>query len=80
MFCAICCPYRKQLMMGVLQRTAATQGDEPGVTLLWQDHFLNLSALYQWACYFNWLTKLIHDQLQCGGARQDQDHIIKQGL
>jgi len=35
MLCAIGCPYRKQVMIGVLQGTAATPGDESGVSLLW---------------------------------------------
>jgi hypothetical protein len=35
MLCAIGCQYRKQVMIGVLEGTAATYGDEPGVALLW---------------------------------------------
>jgi hypothetical protein len=38
MLCAIGRPYRKQVMIGVLEGTAATHSDEPGVSLLWQDH------------------------------------------
>jgi hypothetical protein len=33
--CAIGRPYRKQMMIGVLEGTAAADGDEPGVSLLW---------------------------------------------
>ena len=32
---AISCPYRKQMMIGVLESTAATHIDKPGVSLLW---------------------------------------------
>jgi hypothetical protein len=35
MLCAIGCPYRKQVMIGVLKGAAATHSDEPGVSLLW---------------------------------------------
>jgi hypothetical protein len=35
MLCAIGRPYRKQMMIGVLESTAATHSDEPGVSLLW---------------------------------------------
>jgi hypothetical protein len=34
MLCAIGRPYRKQMMIGVLEGTAATHRDEPGVSLL----------------------------------------------
>jgi hypothetical protein len=33
--CAIGCPYRKQVMVGILEAAAAPQCDEPGVSLLW---------------------------------------------
>lgn len=33
-------PYRKQVMIGVLEGAAATHSDEPGVSLLWQYHSL----------------------------------------
>ena len=35
MLCAIGRPYRKQMMIGVLEGAAATHRDEPGVSLLW---------------------------------------------
>ncbi|MBI5029205.1 MAG: hypothetical protein HZB51_01660 [Chloroflexi bacterium] len=35
MLCAIGRPYRKQVMIGVLEGAAATHRDEPGVSLLW---------------------------------------------
>jgi hypothetical protein len=35
MLCAIGRPYRKQVMIGVLEGAAATHSDEPGVSLLW---------------------------------------------
>jgi hypothetical protein len=35
MLCAIGRPYRKQVVNGVLEGTAATHSDEPGVSLLW---------------------------------------------
>jgi hypothetical protein len=35
MLCTIGRPYRKQMMIGVLEGTAATHSDEPGVSLLW---------------------------------------------
>jgi hypothetical protein len=38
MLCAIGRPYRKQMMIGVLEGAAATQSDEPDVSLLWQYH------------------------------------------
>jgi hypothetical protein len=34
MLCTISRPYRKQVMIGVLESTAATHSDEPGVPLL----------------------------------------------
>ena len=34
MLCAVGRPYRKQMMIGVLEGTAATHGDEAGVSLL----------------------------------------------
>jgi hypothetical protein len=37
---AIGCPYRKQVMIGVLEGAAATHCDEPGISLLWQYHSL----------------------------------------
>jgi hypothetical protein len=44
MLCAIGCPYRKQVMIGVLEGAAATHSDESGVPLLWQYHSLVLYA------------------------------------
>jgi hypothetical protein len=35
MLCAIGRPYRKQMMIGILESTAAAHSDEPGVSLLW---------------------------------------------
>jgi hypothetical protein len=36
MLCAISSPYCKQVMIGVLEGTAATHSDEPRVSFLWQ--------------------------------------------
>jgi hypothetical protein len=38
MLCAIGCPYRKQVMIGVLESAAATDSDESRIALFRQDH------------------------------------------
>ncbi len=42
MLCALGSPQGQKPMVGIRERPPATDGDEAGVTLLWQDHGLTV--------------------------------------